>query len=266
MASHVLRDGRYPVGGSVSVYLRAAKNPGGAPNGAAVAGPFTTAADGTTTATGLLDGVDYTWYASVSSVPTYTDFRTEKPAFDVKESAEDERRRLWMSGGAVGETILVADVVSGAIPLASGTLLLAGGIVLPAKKTVTRVTFVSGTTARTPGTNEWFCIVRQSDLNVLAVTADETVAALAANTARELVLSAPLTVTDDTPIYLGICSVGGTPPSLAGSMLNNAVAANALGAPIRCGTSSTGLTTPVAVGSTVSAITATANYAYALVR
>lgn len=264
MATHVLRDGRYPVGSSVSVYNVAAKNPGGAPNGAAVAGPFTVAADNSLTSIGLADGTAYTYYASVSGTPTYTDFRTEKAP--VGEAIQDKRSRLWLPGGSLGETTPLSDAVSGAIPLASGTLLLAGGVVLPAKKTVTRITFLSGTTARTPGTNQWFCVVRQSDLNVLAVTVDDTNGAWAANTAKELALSSALTPTEDVAVYLGVVSVGGTPPSLIGAVLANAVAANPLTAPIRCGTSSTGLTTPVAVGSTVGAITATANYAYGVIR
>jgi hypothetical protein len=283
MASHILRDGRFPVATNVSVYLASQKGvpsnpqvatPGGsAPAGAAVAGPFAVAADGSLSTAGLVDGTAYTAYALVGSIHTYADFKTDngrlvEPGRESRqnEPMEDERRRLWLPGGAISETMPRSDVVSGAVPLASGTLLLAGGAVLPKGKPVSRVAFVSGTTLRTPGTNEWFCIVRQSDLTVLAVTVDELAAALAANTLRELALAVPYTPTDDTAVYLGMVSVGGTPPSLAGVVLNNAAIAGALTTPPLCGTSSTGLTTPVAVGSTVAAITPTVNLAYALVR
>jgi hypothetical protein len=273
MASIVLRSDRFPVGTSVGLYPVSQKTPGVAPAAAAVQ-TATVAADGTLTFVGLPDGTPYTTYATVGGVVTYVDARTETPRIPEKgrESREqpsipEMKRRLWLPGAAVDDTIARADVTSAtAQALTSGTLHLAGGVVLPAGAQVTRVGFVSGSTAGATMTNQWFAIVRQSDLVVLAVTADDTSTAWAANALKELILASPLQLADDTPVYLGCMVAGTTTPNLAGSALSNAVIAGLGGTAKLSGTSTTGQTTPMAAGATAAAVTATAGVPYAFVR
>ncbi|WCB94499.1 hypothetical protein DSM104299_03236 [Baekduia alba] len=273
MASHVLRSDRFPVGTSVGIYPVAQKNPGVAPQGSAVQ-TASVAADGTLTFVGLPDGTAYTAYATVNSVVVYVDFRTDNARIPEKgrESREQPslpelKRRLWLPGAAVDDTIPRSDATSAtAQALTSGTLHLAGGVVLPAGAQVTRVGFVSGSTAGATLTNQWFAIVRQADLAVLAVTVDDGATAWAANTLKELLLSAPLQLLDDTPVYLGCLVAATTPPNLGGAPLANAVIAGLGGTAKLSGTSSTGLTAPVAVGSAAGAVTATGGVPYAFVR
>lgn len=273
MASQVLRSDRFPVGTSVGIYPVAQKNPGVAPQGSAVQ-TATVAADQSLTFVGLPDGTAYTAYATVNSVVVYVDFRTDSARIPEKgrESREqpplaDLKARLWLPGAAIDETIRRADATSAtAQSLTSGTLHLTGAILLPAGVQVSRVGFVSGSTAGATLTNQWFAIVRQSDLAVLAVTADDGATAWAANTLKELVLSAPLQMADDTPVYLGVLVAATTTPTLAGAALSNAVIAGLGGTAKLTGTSTTGLTAPLAVGAAAAAITATAGVPYAFVR
>lgn len=273
MASLTLRSDRFPVGTSVGLFPVAQKNAGGAPATTAVQ-TATVAADGSLTFVGLPDSTAYTTYAQVGSAYVYVDARTEGPRIPEKgrESREraslgDLKSRLWLPGAAVDETMRRVDATSAtAQALTSGTLHLTGAIVLPGGVPVSRVGFVSGSTAGATMTNQWFAIVRQSDLVVLAVTVDDTSTAWAANTLKELVLSSPLQIVDDTPVYLGVMVAGSTTPNLAGATLSNAVIAGLGGTAKLTGTSTTGLTTPIAVGTAAAAITATAGVPYAFVR
>lgn len=273
MASHVLRSDRFPVGTSVGIFPVAQKNPGVAPQGSAVQ-TASVAADGTLTFVGLPDGTAYTAYATVNSVVVYVDFRTDTARISekgresrIQPGLPELKRRLWLPGAAVDDTIPRSDAMSAAAQaLASGTLHLAGGVVLPAGVQVTRVGFVSGSQAAVTPTNQWFAIVRQADLAVLGVTADDGATAWAANTLKELVLPAPLQMQDDTPVYLGILVAAATPPNLAGAALANAVIAGLGGTAKLTGTSTAGLTGPVAVGAAAAAMAATAGIPYAFVR
>jgi hypothetical protein len=285
MASLIIRDSRFPVASNVSLYLSSQKgrpsnpqltapNDGTAPSGAAVAGPVAVAADGSVTFTGLADGTGYTAYAVVNSYHVYADARTDPPFITekgresrVRETTADAKRRLWLPGQGIEETINRPDVVSNAIPLTSGTLLLAGGAVIRAKQPVSRIGFVSGTTAGATLTAQWFALIRQSDLAVLAKTVDDAATAWPANTLKELALSAPYTPDDDTAVYLACLVAATTPPSLMGVAFANAVMASLGGvASTVCGTSTTGLTNPASLGANAAAITATVNWAYGFAR
>lgn len=264
MASHTLKNDRFAVGASVGVYLRSQKsaNVGAAPVGSAISSA-TVAADGTLTFLNLLDNTDYTAYLS----GVYVDFRTgpeRTPRFGQPQPVVDAERRFWAGNGSVAETIPRRDAAGNVTAPATGTLLLCGGAILPAGQTVTRVGFVSGTTAAGTPTNQWFSIVDARTRAVLAVTANDLTTAWAANTLKELILSARLTPTEDTPIYFGLLVTATTVPTLAGTVLQTANVA-AL-APVLVGTSNTGLTTPQTVGTIDTAPTATAGLPYAYAR
>lgn len=139
--------------------------------------------------------------------------------------------------------------------LTSGTLRLGGMCVLPKDRAVASITIPSGSTAATTPTNQWFCLVRVSDLAVLRKTADDTTVAWAASVNKTLSLSSTYTPTDDELVYLGILVVAATVPTILGWSINQSVT---FIAPITCGNSTTGLTTPASLGGTAAAIGASA--------
>ena len=272
MASITLRAGQlFAPGATPGIYLRTQKNvvlgnaaAPQAPVGAAIA-TATVQTDGTLTYTGLLDDTDYTVYLAGQ----YVDCRTGQPRisasrFGVPQSIEDQRARNWSGGAGAAETMRRADAAANTAVLTSGTLLLVGGSLIPAGTTLSRIGFVSGTTAAGTPTNQFFCIVNAQTLAVLGKTADDGATAWAANSLKELVLSAPLTILDDTPIYLGIVVAAATPPSLAGAVLFNAPVSALV--PILAGASTAGPPTPASLGATAAALTAGVNLAYAYVR
>jgi hypothetical protein len=166
----------------------------------------------------------------------------------------------WLLPGALGETI-GRDRVPAVQTLTSGTLLLSGGCVLRGGQAVTSITFLSGNVAGATLTNQWFCLVKQSDLSILRKTVDDTNAAWPANTAKTLNLSSTYIPANDTAIYLGCLTTATTPPNLRGGSSQSVVIGLA---PIYCGTSTTGLTDPASLGATAGALSAlqTVPFAY----
>lgn len=269
MASITLRANTvFPAATVVSVYPRANKILGQAPSGSAVT-TGTVAADGTVSFTGLADGTGYTAYALVSAVNVYIDFVTETPRLpsplSQQEPLEDARRRLWLPGGAVTETLTRADAVSNTAAPVSGTLLLAGGAVLPKGKTITRVGFVAGTTAGGTLTHQVFSVYRADTKALLGVTGDDVATAWAANAVKELVLATPVTPTEDIPVYFGLLVTATTVPTLAGAIAQSA-ALNAL-TPVIAATADAGLAgTPASVPAVAGALTGVVGTPYAYVK
>lgn len=139
-------------------------------------------------------------------------------------------------------------------PLTSGTLYLAGGAVVPAEATVTKIGFCSGSTAADTPLNQWFCLVDAATLNVLAKTVDDEDAAWAADTVKELAI----TLTPyregavDRAVYIGICVVATDPPDLVGLSTHVELATLP---PITAGDSDAALTDPSTLGATATAPT-----------
>lgn len=239
---------RFPVTTSVSAYPVSAWPGGlisGAPAGASVA-TASVAADHTLTFTGLDANKDYVAYAQVSSVDTYRRFRTEKV---------EGGGRFWIPGNGKAATMERGAAASNVSALTSGTIYAAGGerAVLRKGDRVTVVGMLSATTALSGGTHSWAGIADAQTRKVLARSADDTTATLAANTAKEFTLSAEYVADVDLAIYFFMCFVG-TVPTVQGRTLNNA--ATSAQVPILCGnTADTGQTTPPAVGATLGAIT-----------
>lgn len=265
MASITLKTDKFVQASTPGIYLRSQRNPvlGSAPIGAAVA-TATVQTDQSLTFNGLLDDTDYTVYLSGVYVDCSTRRSTRGQRFGALQGIRDNVARRWAGSASVCETLLRGDVAGNVTAPASGTLLLVGGGIIPAGETITRVGFVSGTTAGGVLTNQFFCIVNADTLAVIAKTADDLATAWAANTLKELVLSAPLSILEDTPVYIGLAVAATTVPSLAGALLQTAAIA-AL-APILVGTSTAGLTTPASLGATAGALTAVAGVPYAYAR
>jgi len=267
MASITLKTDKFVAATTPGIYLRSQKNPvlGSAPIGAAIA-TATVQTDQSLTFNGLLDDTDYTVYLSGVYVDCSTRTGKRGQRFGALQPLSDTQARRWSGSAAVVESMRRADAAGNTAAPTSGTLLLAGGGIIPAGETITRVGFVSATTAGATLTNQSFAIINADTLAVLGVTANDTSTAWAANTLKELVLTAPLTFNDDTPVYLGLLVTATTVPTLAGALLQTAAIA-AL-APVLGGTSNAGLTTPASITAlvTVTAPTGTIGIPYAYAR
>lgn len=135
-------------------------------------------------------------------------------------------------------------------------------IYLPKDLTITQIAFMSGSTALSSGSNQWFGIF-DSSRNMLRLTADDGATAWGANSAKTLTLSSSYTTTTEGLHYLGCLVVASTPPTLTCSPTTGS---NVLGlSPVLCGYSSTGLTNPASCPSPLAAITATQSMIYAWV-
>lgn len=153
------------------------------------------------------------------------------------------------------------DVTRASIVLTSGTLLVTGGITVPANRWITSVTFLTGSTLATSPTHWWFTIMNAGRVTQRS-TADQTSTAWAANTAKTVNLTSPWAPTVDTAVYVGIMVVASPMPTLAGAVaLENAAVANLLAVPY-CGASSTAQTTAPADGTTMTAVTAGVDVPY----
>lgn len=151
------------------------------------------------------------------------------------------------SAAAASATLTTGTVYAFAMPIESGLL-------------ISNMTLVS-LTAEATGTHAWVGVA-DSNGKVLGISADNTGAAyFAANTAVTTAIATPFT-TAYTGLYYGfVCVVAsGTMPTFAASTAMAHAAVSAV-APVYCGTTLTSQTTPVAVGSSLGAITGTAGHA-----
>lgn len=182
---------------------------------------------------------------------------------DVTIRVQAERKRvLWAPTGLIDDTTIGGGRAAGFSNIAplstSGTLRLVGGAVIPAGVTVSNIRFYSATTAAVTPTNQWFCLVRQSDLSVLAKTQDDTTNAWTANTAKTLSLATAsggtgvYTPTVETAVYVGIMVAAGTRPSLVGYTLVTGDVSTAT--PQFGGDSTAALTNPASLGATAAAL------------
>jgi len=123
--------------------------------------------------------------------------------------------------------------------LTSGTLFLSLMEVVPGQ-IITNLSFFTGSTAAVTPTNWWVALYK-TDLTFLRQSADQLTAAIGANAAFTLALSSAYTVGSETALYTGIMVAAATVPTLRGSGMNvNAIASHSR---IKCGNSTTGLTT-----------------------
>lgn len=162
---------------------------------------------------------------------------------------------------AIAATMPRSNISSDSIAIASGTMQVAA-VYLTKGQVVNNVVWTSGGTAGADLTHQW-AVLLNSSLKVVAATADQTTAAIAAHTAYSIALTSAYTVPTSGIYYIGlmVAESGGTEPTATGTSAANAFTNNL--APKTAGTSNTGATTPLAVGATATAITATADTIYA---
>lgn len=135
----------------------------------------------------------------------------------------------------------------------SGQLQIRALMMLRAGDPVSSVTFWAGATAGASLTNSWAGLVRVSDRQLMAVSANNTAAAWNANTSRTFSWTA-FTPPKDELYWVVKLIAGTTLPNSAG--ISAAVTAISGAAPVLGGSSNSGLTTPLAVGTIITAPTA----------
>lgn len=170
--------------------------------------------------------------------------------------------RGWLPASGLAESISRHIIGASSFAPTSGTLyLFALREPLLAGVTYTSISFVSQAGAVAP-TNQWFCLVNKSTLAVIRATVDDTTTAWGAISIKTLALSSTYTPTADVEAYVGIMQAAGTPATMRQTTLQAGVAALT---PLICGSSDTGLTTPLATDAVVSALTNINLYVYSVV-
>lgn len=140
------------------------------------------------------------------------------------------RERLLRRTGAIAETIPkhIANTTNSS--LLSGRLYLAG-IVLPGGVPISNITFLSGSTAISAATNQWFALY-DKNRGKLAVTADDTSTAWAGNAEKGLFVARSVT---DAAITSGANSLTSATAAFTAADTGKQVtvlAAGAAGAPL----------------------------------
>lgn len=159
------------------------------------------------------------------------------------------KRAAWVPTGVTDESFARSAVSNTVLTMTTGQLRVTGRLLVPSGRTVSAVWchFAGNSTAIT---NAWAALVRQSDLAVLAKSADNGATAITAG-----IRSWALTWASgaDTPVYVGLVQVGTGLASVAGQTAFGALTAVA---PAEAGTSTTGLTDPASLGATAAAVAA----------
>lgn len=165
-------------------------------------------------------------------------------ALDARYGGAVPTERSVQSAGSVLESMSRNSAVNVAIALTSGAMRLVLATI-PAGKTLSTLTAVSGSTAAVAPTNQWMAVFRKSDGVLLSVTDDKGAAAWAANTAKSFTLATPQAGGSgglDIAIAIMVAATTQT-PSLQGANVQNAM--SGLG-PVLSWNAGVGLTTPTA--------------------
>lgn len=204
--------------------------------------PIWDAAGDTAIGTGADTAVKLTVSTAAGAALAADPNATNKVSWQYPHGVEAAIRGSTSSLASTFDRAMFAETNDG--PLSSGRLNLYR-IHLPKGLSVTNISFWSMTTALSGGQNQWFALF-SSALAKLAVTADDTSTAWAANTKKTLaVTGGPYVTTVAGWYYVGIMiKVSTTLPTLATANTGTTAANYRGAAPTICGTSNTGLTNP----------------------
>lgn len=161
---------------------------------------------------------------------------------------------------AQAESIPRAQADADTAALATGVLTFVA-CYLQAGIPINSITAVAGGTAAGTPTNQWFALY-DSTLNKLAVTADDTTTAWAANATKTLTISGSFTPTYTGLHYIGVMVKATTVPTLAGEATRAAITGLT---PKTAGSSTGSLTNPASAPSVAAALTAIAATPYVYV-
>ncbi len=168
----------------------------------------------------------------------------------------------WLPPGVIAAPYTLTAIGTGSVAPTSGTVYVVGGpgCFIPAGKTAQSISFLSSSAAVSP-TNCWFFLGMPDDGNggsyVLASSTEAGTTAWPSNSIRTLSLraedggSGEWTATADTPVYIGIVQVAGTPATLRGST-NNGFVSGLLAGRQWWGAGQSGRTTPGTVSAFMS--------------
>lgn len=166
--------------------------------------------------------------------------------------------------GAAGPTAAVLanldrdDATNSGITVVAGTMRVCGLVTAPSNRLLSNVTIWAGATAGATMTNSWMGLVRVSDRQLVAVSANQTTATWTANTSRTFTGLA-YTPTADTLCWPVVVVAGTTMPTFWGSPApTGGVTTITAIAPVLEGNSTTALTTPQSLATVETAPTATA--------
>lgn len=171
---------------------------------------------------------------------------------------------------AIAETVPRWAVAANGAQLAVGTLSIFA-IGLPAGVSIGHIAVQAGSTPANTPTDYWFCLL-DSNLNLLAITADQGSAAWGGNVLKSLAIAniaagaaSSFVTAYEGLYYIGIMVAGtGAPTILSTGSLT--AAENASMPPIlAAATTDTGLTVPLTFPHQCTAAAATGNHAYAYV-
>lgn len=167
----------------------------------------------------------------------------------------------FLPSGSFRETIATKAALAASQTLTSGTA-RGSAIFLRAGEVITSITFLTGSTALASGNNQWFALTDASG-NRVAITADDTSTAWAANAFKTLNLTSPYTVPTTGVYYLVILVNAGTPPTITASMSNASSVGTINPQASWQDTTNTGLTNPASAPTTfVKASSGVVPYAY----
>lgn len=158
------------------------------------------------------------------------------------------------------------DAGTNTAPLASGRLNLVMCPVYPGE-VISKITYVSGATAASVPTNQWFSLFAVSNLALLGVTNDDTTTAWGTSFPKTLTLASPYTVPAGIyVVYAGILVVATTCPSLVTAASGTgAVQGFTNATPMINGNSTAaGLTTPGTAPNPAAAMTQSSGAAYVI--
>lgn len=222
-------------------------------------------ADLTAAGRALIDDADASAQLTTLGVSTFmktvvddADAATAQTTLGVVGTGE----RDWtLPTGAIAQTISRTDGATDIGVLNSGRLSLIG-IYLRKGMTVSSISVWSRTTAAVTPTNQWFALY-SSAAALLAVSADDTTTAWAANTKKTLAMTTPYVVPTSGMYYIGICVVAATPPTLSG--IGGLGTAQMAELPMPTATANTGLTNPASAPNPATGLSAQGTRPYAYV-
>lgn len=169
--------------------------------------------------------------------------------------------RYRRPSGAVAESVPRAWATMGNVALLSTGRVTMVGIEIDAGQLITSITFVSGTTALSAGTHQWFALCNSSRVQLRA-TSDDTSTAWANNAPKTLNLSSTFTTTYTGMYYVAIMVTASTVPTLSATTTSSGVGSIV---PILAGSSNSSQTTPQADGFAFNALSSLTGMAYAYV-
>lgn len=189
--------------------------------------------------------------ADTSQLVLTNDSRLATPRGELKRVA-------WLPPGVKDENMFPFSIGT-ASNITSGRLRLNGGLIIPAGDTVNGVSLGAANILEVGGTHAWACLVRVSDLAVLAKSADDTAAvAFTVNTTKFFSFAVAdggtgvYTPVVDEAVYVGIVVVATTMPNFIGTtgVAGSAGLLRTAANRVIAGDSNSALTDPTSLGAT----------------